>query len=398
MARRTHNAMYFADDKDIHDMFATAKQRLSTDRLRSIARKRGIYLSRHSSRESLIDYLTSLSFNWPQLRALVASTETPDRPERSTYTEVRGQVDRGSLDRTLEQLRAASVENNSVTLQIARNKSGAYSISAEYSELDPSKTRLFQRKTKTLQVEVELSAEKMRVRHSDNPRAQEIVDKILSSVVTEPEKTPVSRIDLSAIHSPALRSEFFIRMMTKMTGFRLEDGFFMGVARIPTDNSSDTEDDESDAHQNADLDLDSDDEADRDADAENTLSPAQRKVISVVKRAALEGQNLLASKEYQAFSASGFFISKSSWFAIEESGDRRRVEFDARFADPQNAKGFGYKVVATYEPTKTDRYRRLPASSIKDTDLFRKLEDAARRAADEVTAEFATLSAASSSE
>jgi hypothetical protein len=377
--------MYFADDKDIYDLLLTAKRTLSPDHLLALARKRGIYLSRQLSRDSLIDYLRALTYNWPQLKDLVAATDTPDRRERSTYTDVQGAIDKELLQKSIEHLRKERNETRGESVKVTSSKDGSYALSVEYSEPDYSKTRLFQRTKKNLRVDIEMHADGMRLRHQDNARAQEIVDKLLSTVIESPDKTPISRIDLSGIREPRLRTQFFIHLMTKMETFRLEDVCFMDVATIAPEESNDVADDQG---------LESDDsdagDADVDDDVEGKLTQSQVQMIGVVKKAALEGTNLLTSNEYQAFAKSGFFISRSSWFAIEQSGQGRRVEFDARFSDSQNANGFGYRVISVFEPIKGGRFRKLPPSPAKDnSELSRRIEDTARAAAQDIAAEYA---------
>jgi hypothetical protein len=365
--------MYYADDKDVQDLLMAAKQKLGNDRLLAIARQRGIYLSRMMIRENLVEYLKCLTFNWPQLRALVEATDSPDRVERSTCTDVRGTVEQARLLSALDQLKKERSESHAEAVQVTSNKTGNHTISVDYSELDPSKMRLFQRKAKHLKISVEQHPDGLRLRYDDNLRAHEIVEKLLNGIVESTDKTPVNRIDLSGVRKPARRTQFFVDLMTKMNGFRLDDVTCMGVSRL----SDATDAVDEDAAPN-------DDEAEDDnLDVERTLSTQERELVGVVKKAALEGSNLLSSSQFKGFEKADFFICRSTWVATEESGQRRRVEFDARFSDPPDARGFTYKILATFEPMKGGHYRRAQNFSTRDPALLTLLEDTARQAADD---------------
>lgn len=58
---------FFATDKDIFDLLASAKQKLTENVLREIARERGIFYSPNDSREALADALSLFPYTLNEL-------------------------------------------------------------------------------------------------------------------------------------------------------------------------------------------------------------------------------------------------------------------------------------------------------------------------------------------
>jgi hypothetical protein len=60
MSKKVLHALYFADDKDIYDLLAAARQRLTPQKLVDIARTRGLLLSPSDDRDALVAYSAPL--------------------------------------------------------------------------------------------------------------------------------------------------------------------------------------------------------------------------------------------------------------------------------------------------------------------------------------------------
>jgi hypothetical protein len=82
MAKRAHVTQYYADDKDVFDMFMSGKRRFTHDFLIELARQRGIVLSEQATRQEIATYLSQLLWSWPEIERLLEHGETPERKEK----------------------------------------------------------------------------------------------------------------------------------------------------------------------------------------------------------------------------------------------------------------------------------------------------------------------------
>src|SRR5687768_9752133 len=79
-----HLNQFYATDKDIFDLLASAKQRMTEGVLRELARERGIFYSPQDSREDLVDALSLLPHTLNELLDLLDRRETSRRNEKTT--------------------------------------------------------------------------------------------------------------------------------------------------------------------------------------------------------------------------------------------------------------------------------------------------------------------------
>jgi len=75
---------FYATDKDIFDLLASAKQKLTDGVLRELARQRGIFYSPQDTREDLVDALSLLPHSLNELLDLMDRRETSRRNEKTT--------------------------------------------------------------------------------------------------------------------------------------------------------------------------------------------------------------------------------------------------------------------------------------------------------------------------
>jgi len=82
MAKHSHIAKYYADDKDILDLMSAGK--MTKSKLHEFARSRGIFVSPDDSERDLILYLHTLACSREQLADLLGVIDSPDRAEKLT--------------------------------------------------------------------------------------------------------------------------------------------------------------------------------------------------------------------------------------------------------------------------------------------------------------------------
>ena len=65
MAKYHYPSRYWADDKDVSDLFSQAK--FGVRKLHQISKHRGIILSAELPKETIVEYLSTLPFSWAEL-------------------------------------------------------------------------------------------------------------------------------------------------------------------------------------------------------------------------------------------------------------------------------------------------------------------------------------------
>ncbi len=73
---------YCATDKELYDLLMASKQRITESILLGLARERGIFCSPRESRESLVDYLSLLTYTYADLDAMLGHRATTQRTEK----------------------------------------------------------------------------------------------------------------------------------------------------------------------------------------------------------------------------------------------------------------------------------------------------------------------------
>jgi len=349
---------FFATDKDIFDLLASAKQKLTENVLREIARERGIFYSQNDSREDLANALSLLPFTLNELVDLMDRRETSRRNEKTTTI---------TLDATLEadDIKAAIKEYQEEvgpTEKVDSHLKGANEVvlNVEYDEMDYSRTRLIQRQRHDATIQFVQQNGKTLVRLPASEKSQRIVENLTSRIESRRKAVvPRETIELDPDFGADERTAFFTRLMSELPGYKLK-----GVTnlRISPSKRSDTE---------------TDDEEDLDDDEREAAS---REMLVIVRSMALTGENLMASEEYQALRKRGFYITAITWRADQTTIPYDAPHLHAEFADGEAGTGFKYSVKGIYRfqegfYTKTAR----PADDVERERLYGLLEATARK-------------------
>ena len=377
MAKRTHYALYFADDKDLHDLLSTAKQRLTVAKLVELARRRGICLSSEDSRESLVEQIARLPHGWRELVALLEATDTAERTEKLTSCKLDGSFSLKDVFDAAEMIRDERADQRNEVYDI-QQLDKVVRVRVKYSDLDTSKTRLVQRSQREFVVELEKFDEGFRVRHQAQERAAEVVEAIADALrSTNPEGPGPRRVnvELAGIRKPNQRTEFFLKLIKGLDGFTLEDVKAVRGSRFAASPPMDENDSgDADGDENA---LDNGEEIDAE----------EASFVAEVKRIALQGEGLLQSPQYQHLIDHEFFVSSIIWTSTENRQDGVKAEFEAAFNNPEEGTGFTYAVRKVWERATNGELKKSktpPAKVREDKRLVRILEEAAHSAMTEV--------------
>ncbi|UJB63277.1 hypothetical protein YS110_00090 [Acidovorax sp. YS12] len=349
---------FFATDKDIFDLLASAKQKLTENVLREIARERGIFYSPNDSREDLADALSLLPFTLNELVGLMDRRETSRRNEKTTTIILDATIESDDIKAAIKEYQ----EEVGPTEKVDSHLKGANEVvlNVEYDEMDYSRTRLIQRQRHDATIQFVQQNGKTLVRLPASEKSLRIVENLTSRIESHRKAVvPRETIELDPDFGADERTAFFTRLMSELPGYKLK-----GVTnlRISPSKRSDTETDD-------DEDLDDDE---REA--------ASREMLVIVRSMALTGENLMASEEYQALRKRGFFITAITWRADQTSIPYDAPHLHAEFADGEAGTGFKYSVKGIYRfqegfYTKTAR----PADDAEREKLYGLLEATARK-------------------
>ena len=348
---------FYADDKDIQDLLASARQKMTTGRLVELSRKRGILLSEEEDREVLVDYISLLPHAWPEMKDLLDAVETAVRTPASTVEQYSVQADSGEIERAIESV-LKDRDTMGEAINFVRSSDGSVRMSIEYTEWDPSKARLRQRRVRTAVVEFSPSEAELVLRRHQTDRAEEVAREVMETLAKNKQtELAVRRVELTGVTDPAKRTAFFYSLIRGLPGFgQLVDVDHVDVSRFPPNQTPGEE------------------------GGENELDETDTHAMS--RRVLLKGDSLLGTPEFRRLSEDGFFIGEARWRVAKDAGEPLEVVVEAGFSDPVEGTGFGFKVCGVYRAKKSgeiaaSRDRPSPAERRQ---LTLALEDAARNA------------------
>ncbi|MDB6151877.1 MAG: hypothetical protein JWL90_330 [Chthoniobacteraceae bacterium] len=319
MPRYDHPSKFFADDKDVADLLDAPK--FTKKKLLSLALDRGIILSGELPRETIRDHLSRMPFSWVQLRELLDIIETADVQEKETTCRYESAASSEDLQKVLSDVREIRGETADESYVIRKTETATI-VRITYREVDHMSTRTMQRTHKEMEIFILPTEGGYDFRYPANGRAHDVVEKItdMLPVPEGKEKPKRQTVELSGVIDPAMRTEFFIRLMDGMEGFKRRDVIDLKLHRIPQEAAH--EDDE-------------DGEEEKEKEAE---------IKGLVKRLTLTGEALLSSPEFGRLKNDGFCIGRTIWEAKESTGSGRVFEIEAQFRNPEGGTGFCYLV------------------------------------------------------
>ena len=348
MPKRAHTSLYYADDRDVYDLLEAATRNLPLAKLFDYAKTRGLFLSTQDGRETLVEELSSLTHSWEQLKSMLEATDSPDRNEKKTSKNPPTQDNLEAVERHFQNIRDERSEEWDEVYVINRHEENSMTVTVQYTEMDTRKTRLFQRRMRDITFQVIKSGQGIKIRHEANERANKIAADIIKKLTPPQVESASTEINLSGQRDPVVRTKFFLNLMTKMVGFRLEDVAYLDVDRIAdNDAANDEASDEEKAE-----------EKEEENDDKIPSMTAEAIEMKGVVSASLKGEGLLHSPEFIALRDKGFFISHTVWHAIEDKDEGKRVEFQAQFENGAEATGFKYSVRKVYEQFKKGGFKK----------------------------------------
>lgn len=350
--------LYCATDKEIYDALMSAKQKISEKVLLELAKNRGIFFSPKDSREDLISATSLLPHDYHDLNTLLEQREHQGRQEKLTSVTLPEALTVEEIKEVLKEYTADSPPDERVTHHTKGNDQVVATI--KYSDIDYGKTRLIQRTPKEAGIEFHIEKSKTVIRMPANDRIKGIFGKLKDKLDAKRKtEIPAIRIEIGEFESPALRTEFFTILISKLNGFSLKNVTSVKVERLkhePEEGELQLEDDQ-----------------------EN--EEAKQEALALVKKVALKGETLLASEEYQSLAKKGFFITSIIWRSMLAKHPYPTIEFEAAFEEPMLGKGFKYFVRGAYNVVDKQYTKTIRPVDIEDREKYLSvIEDTAASA------------------
>lgn len=318
---------YYATDKELFDVLASSRQRLSESALLEIARARGLFYSPRESREVLASNISLLPHDFESLRELLGQSENPSRAEKVTSITLNKKLSASELKQVAQSFAESAPKDEKVISHA--DGPDKYVVQVKYSEIDYGKTRLLQRRTREADIRFVVEGDQTTIRMPANAKAREIASQLKNGLdALQSDKIQSEVIEITEL-PPDDRTAFFTSLITRMAGYELQD-----VTNVRV---------QSGGQQTAESEAEEDEEGD-----EQDKAIESRRMLAVVENVALHGQVLLASSEYQLLRKKGFYITSITWKSKQTSTPYNVLEFDAGFEEPKDGRGFRYNVRGLY--------------------------------------------------
>lgn len=369
MARRGYESLYYADDKDIADFLEANRQQLTGRRLASFVREMGILCPSATPRERVAALLARIPFSWVELDRLGEMTQLADRPERTTYEELRNTVDLATVFSAATELsRPMSESGDDEIVHVDRKKSGAVEVRVQYPAFDRTRSRLLQRTQREVTIKFEHASGGVRIRYPANAKSEEIVERILSRMPNPPTSDARFRLSLAGMTSPKDRTRFFLELVQGLEGYEVEN--ISRVKALPADaiqEPDDIEDEEPDL-----------------------IEPEKAAFVAKVKEVALRGTLLDQSSQLKALLDSNFFIAGVSWVARQATASGLRVALEAKFSNGSRGEGFEHKLTKVHERMDGGQFKKTGRAPTEDEKegIARVVEDSAVSLVNKISSEF----------
>ncbi|TGM74404.1 hypothetical protein EHR01_10615 [Leptospira mtsangambouensis] len=346
------NLNYYATDKEIFDILMSSKLKLSETTLLNIAKDRGILYSNHNDRDSLSNIISLLPHDFNDLNSILDKSESGNRSEKSTSV-IFNPISLSDIKEVSNNYRDDESTEEKIIITQQDNE---ISVKIEYTEIDYTKTRLIQRRTKEAEIKFIKKDDKIIARLPANDRARKILAD-LQNKIEEKLKTQITKeiISLENINDPVLRTKFFTQLISSIDDFKLETVTSLKIESNQFDETPELEDDQD-------------------------IEEAKSQMLSAVKNVLLKGNNLLSTPEYQQLRSKGFYISSIIWRSKQSSDPYAIYEFEAGFDDPFKCKNFKYNIRGIFTLNKHEYVKRIKSVSQAEQQLLLSIiEESASR-------------------
>lgn len=308
MARRINQKnISFSSDKAIYD--AVKQKKVTNEHVRTMFLDRGILISSESERDDLALYFSSLNHDFHDHVRLAEILSTTNRKDRNSFFVIDSPITEDAVLNALHAVKKIRKEKGDKCTIHQKSKKIEFEVT--YEKLDYNKSEFKQVINRVSIFEFDFSNEVTVVRYSFKDHMSEVKDAILDSLS---EKTQAdldyTEIELPSSISPKDKSKFFRLLIDNIAGMTVTD-----VSDVYTFNPN-MPDEEIDTH---------------------------------IEKAALNGESVLGSEQFDELSKKEFYVSKIVWKATHKDKIGTALyEFEAQFSNERECKDFTYLVRGKY--------------------------------------------------
>jgi hypothetical protein len=371
MRNKIGPSIYYATDKNVYD--ALQNKRIRVKDIKNYLLDRGIIVSPEDERDALTFYFSSLPFGYHDYINLAQKLENLSKKEKITSSTVNCDA---TLDVLAEIASSYKEDKKEAGDKCSISKSGdSVVLEVRYTELDFSKTEMTQRSARVARIELSIESGFVLIRRPATAKAVKICNELTKTLAEKKGKNlSQEKISLFAFTEPEPRSYFFEQLSEYISGYRICNVTGVDVHRRR--ETDEAEDDPDEQEHESDIE---DDDSEHDLDEASGLSKSN--LASYIEKAALKGESVLSSSEFNQLHSSGFYIYYLVWQVIPQSGVGDKIEFEARFGDPVKCEDFMYSVrgIYNYRSNRHNLSHRPPTSEERQK-YISLLEKSARNA------------------
>lgn len=329
-------------DREIIDMLESQKQRISKAKMLNYLHQRGIICSNNDSRETLIEYISSLTIDWHLIEDILSLAHSTENQQKVTAQTIKLK-DKEALDKTLESLEEI-YGNKNFTVNETKN---SYEIDYSNEIIEKNNTRLIQRKSKDEKINIKVKGNEITIINTVGEGTSPIIERLVHELEKNTKSTIDRKIiDFSKIYNNKIINSFFLKLIELENTYIRED-----VIKIKFNKFNSNETEEFDIEDE--LDISSLELEDEDEDEISLKMSSSKPPVSDIKSALLSGSSLLTSEFFEKFTDQGYFISHIRWKFKEKNKEPRTFEFSASFDQPDSRKSFIFEANKYYKYDKT---------------------------------------------
>lgn len=313
----SRGSLYSASDKAVFD--GLNQSSVTSSDMRELFLSRGIIVAKETPRDSLAKYFSRLTHDFDDYQLLSRLLGTTQRREKTTATKINEDISLSLLEEAALKL---CDDINCVDINaVVEKENNKIEVKIKYQSTNFNKSEFRQVVDKEAVIEIEKNDDGYIIRHPLNSDVEGWKDTIILNLEETLEKeVSTNNISLEHINDASIRSQFFVRLINNISGFKHFDVTDVYVYHPKQNVNHDDSDDSS-------------------------VEEIQGNINFGVHihKASLKGQGVLQSAELKELSQRGFYISKIVWQAKREGLiDSDLYVFEAQFSDPERCVYFSY--------------------------------------------------------
>lgn len=317
------NPQYCPEDKDVLDFINSAS--VSLPELVAFLRKRGVYVSQMATKDDLAKLISDEVYTWTDVEELLALLTAPLKKEHYVHANHKTDVDFDSVKEAVDKVKTFRLQKYGDRIGITSSGSGRYTVSIEYTQIDYEKTRLIQSVERDAQITIEKTANGFITRRSADKCARDVELAILGELEqfakSNDQVLKTERILLSQFPGVASKVKFFTDLMEGLAGYRFQEIKSMRVQSAKVDSEiHDAEEDD----------------------------PVAKAYAGKIESLIISGNNVGGTDLYEKYVGKDFFPLSSTWIAVSDTDECRKVELHAAFAPELKDHEFQCSIAAVW--------------------------------------------------